>query len=121
MGIISTRMHGYMDYLLGLVLICAPWVLGFASGGSETWVPVVLGAGVILYSSMTNYELGLIRVISMPAHLWLDVLGGVLLAASPWLFGFASQVAAPHLVFGILEIGTALMTSRVPGGRAVRA
>jgi len=118
---ISTRAHGYLDYLLGLILIAAPWLLGFAQMGAETWVPVVLGAGVILYSLMTDYELGAVRVLPMAMHIWLDVLGGVLLAASPWLFGFSDVIVWPHALFGVLEVGAALMTSRVPSDRRLHA
>lgn len=119
MNIIPTRIHGYLDYLMGLLLIGAPWLLGFARGGAETWVPVVLGVGVIGYSLITNYELGLAPVISMPTHLALDMGGGLLLAASPWLFGFSEYVMVPHLLFGLLELGAAAMTRRVPGGRRI--
>ncbi|WP_207496823.1 SPW repeat domain-containing protein [Aridibaculum aurantiacum] len=114
MRMIGTKTHGYMDYIMGLLLIGAPWILGFAAGGAETWVPVVLGAGVILYSLMTDYELGTTRSISMRTHLMLDLMGGILLAVSPWLFGFAETVWAPHLIFGILEIGASLMTKTHP-------
>lgn len=118
MRFIPTRVHGMMDYGMGVLLMAAPWLLGFTRGGAETWIPVVLGAGVILYSLMTNYELGVVRKISMPTHLGLDVAGGVLLAASPWLFGFADAVWVPHVVFGVLEIGAGLMTKKVPSRRA---
>jgi hypothetical protein len=114
MRFISTRVHGYVDYLMGVLLIAAPWLFDFARGGAETWIPVILGAGVILYSLFTDYELGLVKSLSMPPHLWLDGLGGLLLAASPWLFGFADWVWAPHLIFGLLEIGAALTTETVP-------
>jgi hypothetical protein len=114
MRFISTRVHGYVDYLMAVLLIAAPWLLDFARGGAETWIPVILGAGVILYSLFTDYELGLVKSLSMPSHLWLDGLGGLLLAASPWLFGFADWVWAPHLILGLLEIGAALMTETVP-------
>lgn len=114
MRFISTRAHGYLDYLMGALLIVAPWLLDFARGGAETWVPVVLGAGVILYSLMTDYELGAVKALSMRTHLWLDGMGGALLAVSPWLFGFDEYVWAPHLVFGLLEIGAALMTATHP-------
>ena len=102
---------------MGLLLIAAPWLLDFARGGAETWVPVVLGAGVILYSLLTDYELGALRRLSMPTHLTLDLLGGIFLAASPWIFGFADYVYLPHLIFGILEIGASLMTRRQPEDR----
>lgn len=114
---IPTRVHGVLDYILGLVLIAAPWLLGFADGGAETWVPVILGASVIVYSLFTKYELGAIPAIGMPAHLWLDGLGGAFLAVSPWLFGFADLVYWPHLVFGILEVLAALMTRTTPEQR----
>ena len=111
---ISTKVHGYLDYAVGALLIAAPWLFGFAEGGAETWVPVILGVSAILYSLMTNYELGVTKGISMGTHLTLDLLSGVLLAASPWIFGFADYVYVPHLVLGILEIGASLLTSRKP-------
>ena len=116
MRFLPTRVHGALDYLMGALLIAAPWLFGFAgdADGAATWVPVALGAGVVLYSLLTDYELGVARKIPMPTHLLLDLGGGVLLAASPWLFGFADVVWVPHLVFGLLEVGAALVTERVP-------
>ena len=119
MRVIPTRIHGMLDYLMGLVLIAAPWLFGFADGDARQWVPVILGAGVILYSLLTDYELGIARVIPMPAHLGLDVLGGAFLALSPWLFGFADDIWWPHVVFGLLEIGAGLMTRTVPDDERV--
>lgn len=115
MRFISTKTHGILDYVLGALLIVAPWLLGFNQGGAETWVPVMLGAGVILYSLFTRYELGVVKVIPMSGHLTLDFIGGALLAASPWLFGFSQIVSTPHLVLGLLEMGAALTTSTQPG------
>lgn len=120
MRMIGTKTHGYMDYTMGLLLIIAPWLFGFANGGAETWVPVVLGAGAILYSLMTDYELGAVRTLSMRTHLMLDLMSGILLAASPWLFGFADVVWMPHLIFGLLEIGASLMTKTHPSNEARR-
>jgi hypothetical protein len=114
MRFIPTRIHGMLDYLMGALLIAAPWILDFNRGGAETWVPVILGAGVILYSLFTDYELGAVRKLSMSAHLWLDLLGGAFLAASPWLFGFDEYVYLPHLILGLAEMGAAIFTKKVP-------
>jgi hypothetical protein len=114
MRFIPTRVHGVLDYLVGVLLIAAPWLLGFATGGAKMWVPIILGAAAIVYSLFTDYELGLVKATPMPVHLGLDILSGVVLAISPWLFGFAAIVWAPHLIVGLLEIGIALLTQPQP-------
>lgn len=114
MRFIPTRVHGMVDYVVGILLIAAPWLFDFSDGGAKMWIPIILGAGAILYSLMTDYELGAVRVIPMPVHLMLDIGSGVLLAASPWLFGFADQVWIPHLAVGLFEIVAGLTTQTAP-------
>lgn len=114
MKFISTRTHGLLDYLMGALMIGAPWWLGFHRGGDETKVFVAIGIGVLLYSLFTRYEYGAVKSIRMGTHLALDIIGGAVLALSPWLFGFADYVYAPHVVFGLVEIGTALCTQPHP-------
>lgn len=114
MGYISTRTHGLADYGVGLLLIVAPYLLGSATGGSEQWLPMLVGLAVIVYSMLTRYEWGLLPIISMPVHIGLDIGGGLLLAVSPWVFGFADVVWAPLLVVGLIEIVTAAATSTRP-------
>lgn len=111
---IGTKPHGFLDYIVGALLIAAPWLFDFARGGAETWIPVILGVAAIGYSLFTDYELGASRRLPMRTHLTLDGLSGVLLAASPWLFGFHDYVYLPHLLLGIFEIGAALMTHLHP-------
>jgi hypothetical protein len=111
MRFLPTRIHGMLDYVVGIALIAAPWIFDFADGGgAKMLVPIILGAGAILYSLMTDYELGIIHVIPMPVHLILDLASGAVLAASPWIFGFADEVKWPHVIFGLFEIGAALVT-----------
>ena len=117
MRIIPTRVHGMLDYLMGAVLIIFPWLLDLESDAA-IWVPVILGAGAIAYSLLTDYELGVLRRLPMSTHLILDMLSGTVLAASPWLFGFADEVWVPHVVLGILEIGAAMMTQTIPADEA---
>ncbi|WP_169975342.1 SPW repeat domain-containing protein [Tautonia rosea] len=110
MRFLSTRNHGVLDFLVGASLILMPWVLGFSVGGPETWVPVVVGALVIVYSLMTDYEAGCVSLLAMPTHLAFDSAAGVFLAASPWLFGFASLIWIPHVILGVLSILVATFT-----------
>ena len=114
MKIISTRAHGVIDYLTGILLILAPWLFGFATGGVEQWLPQVLGAMIIGMSLLTRYELSIAKVIPLNVHLGVDMAGGALLAVSPWLFGFADIIWWPHLLVGLMEILVPLMTRRQP-------
>ena len=93
----------------------APWILGFGQNGAETWVFVILGAAAIIYSLLTNYEMGVSKTISMPVHLALDIASGIFLAVSPWLLGFHDYVYLPHLILGITEIVVASLTNPNPG------
>lgn len=110
MKFIDTKTHGFLDYIVGLFLVAAPWVFNLDPSAAEGMIFIILGAAALVYSLVTNYELGLIRVLPMKMHLTLDVLSGILLAASPWLFGFADRVYLPHLILGVFEIGAGMMT-----------
>jgi hypothetical protein len=121
MRFLSTKAHGVIDYLVGLLLIAVPWIFGFAQGGMETWIFVLAGVGALIYSLFTKYEMGVVKVIPMPMHLLLDALSGIVLAASPWIFGFSDVVYLPHLLFGLFEIGASLITQKVPGHRTSAA
>ena len=115
MRFIPTRIHGMLDYVVGVILIVAPFVLGFADGGPAQWVPIALGVAALVYSLVTDYELGMVHLLPMPGHLALDALSGVFLAASPWLFGFAERVFWPHLILGLFEILASLTSQTQPG------
>jgi hypothetical protein len=39
----------------------------------------------------------------------------VLLATSPWIFGFDTEVWIPHVALGVLEIAVAVVTDTIPG------
>jgi SPW repeat len=119
MRMISTRMHGVMDYLVGALLIASPWIFGFNDESSTAkWTFVVLGIVVLATSLMTNYELGAMHVVPMHIHLWADALVGLVLALSPWIFGYADDTGLngwlPAVVIGIAELGTAAMSDPWP-------
>jgi uncharacterized membrane protein HdeD (DUF308 family) len=113
MRFIPTKFHAPLDYIVGVALIAAPWIFQFSDHTAATVVPIVLGIGLIAYSLFTNYELGLWKVAPMAVHNLIDVAAGALLAASPWLFGFADNSAnvwVPHLVVGLAAIFLGLTT-----------
>jgi hypothetical protein len=114
MDVLSTRIHGVIDYLTGAILILAPYLFGFSTGGVEQWIPQLLGLAILGMSLITRYELSVAKIIPLPVHLGVDFAGGLLLAVSPWLFGFADVIWWPHLLIGLMEIVVAAITERRP-------
>lgn len=114
---IPTRMHGVLDYVTGTALMNTPF-FRFSKGKLEAAIPVSLGASAAIYSMFTNYELGAVKKIPMKTHLTVDVISGVFLAASPFLFGFYKNVWVPHLAVGLFEIAAGLLTKTRTGDKS---
>jgi hypothetical protein len=109
---ISRKFHGILDYLSAIVLILSPWLFNFSQHQTAKLIMILAGAAVIIIFTLTNYEAGLIKKIPMAVHLNCDVLLGIILLISPWLFKFADQVFLPHLLIGLFSIAAGLLTER---------
>lgn len=118
MRFIPTQVHGILDYIEGIALILAPNIFGFSEvGGAAVLVPRILGVGLILYSLLTKYEVGVVKVVPMGVHLALDFIAGAFLALSPFIFGFSDESANawyPHVIVGIAVILIVLLSKSDP-------
>jgi hypothetical protein len=121
--VIPTKVHGVVDLVTGPALIAAPAALGLNGTRASALAPRVFGAAAAAYSPLTDYELGVKRVLPLRAHLALDALGGAALAAVPWITGAARKGPRhwlPHAVLGGNELVLAL-TTRTERPRTARA
>jgi hypothetical protein len=107
-----------MDYVAGVTLLGAsrlPMLRGTFAGT----VAAATGANQVALSAVTDYEVGLLRLLPFKAHLALDALTGVGLLGVPWL---AEQAATQRdrivpVAIGVMEIGAVLLTD--PEGRGI--
>lgn len=118
---IPTKVHGALDYIVAIALLFAPMIFGFKEvGGAAVVIPMVLGAGLLLYSILTNYEWGVFKVINMRYHLIIDTIAASLLALSPFLFGFSDEAPnawLPHIVVGITVLIVVLCSKTAPAAQ----
>ncbi len=113
MKLISTRVHGMLDYGTVGMLLLLPRVLRWR----RTVRQLVTGAalGTLAYSAVTRYEWGLIKVLPMKAHLALDGVNGLLFSLAPILLQEEDLDVAGGLVgIGLFEISAALLTDDRP-------
>jgi hypothetical protein len=114
---IPTRVHGALDYIHGAALLAAPELLRTKDEPRATLVSRLAGGGATAYTMMTDFELGIVKAMSMRAHLALDALSGTLLAGAPWLLGYAKggpRYWLPHAFVGVADVLVAMTTKTEP-------
>jgi hypothetical protein len=122
-GPIPFFVHGIVDYLAGVLLVVAPFLLGFSGTGSATAVSVVLGVLVLALAASTDGPTSLTNAVPIPVHVMLDAAVGVLMIASPFIFGFTGNgTATPFfIIFGVVEILVLIGTRFPREARTVKA
>jgi hypothetical protein len=91
---ISRLLHGVADYKYAALVTTAPETVGFSYAKTPTTLCRVLGGGALLYSLLTRYELGAVRILPFKAHLAIDVVANTFALSAPWLFGFSQNKLA---------------------------
>ena len=71
MPIIPTRVHAVLDYIVSAFVAALPFLFGVEE--PLRWGFVALGLFGAVYSLLTDYELGAVRVLPMRTHLALDI------------------------------------------------
>jgi hypothetical protein len=120
MRFIPTIVHGLADYAVGLVVMVLPFYFGWAESRRVAFV--ALGFLVICYSLLTDYELGLFRILRIRFHLLLDTLFGITMLLAPTLLSIPSNGSAPVYSIGVLSILLSFTTKiRAQGTRSQAA
>lgn len=115
---IDSTLHGVTDYTVGATLLT---VLPRAAGieGTESAKQIrASGAFHAGYSVLTDYRLGAVKLIPYKAHLALDALGAIALAATPFVTGQWKKGRkhwVPHVALAGFELMSLAMSD--PSGR----
>jgi hypothetical protein len=113
MKLISSRTHTVIGLIVGAALVVAPWILQFDDVEAAKWSAVLVGLFVLVNEVVTTSPASPLKIVPMRVHVALDVVTGVFLLATPFLFRFADEDAnkwVPHVVVGVLIAAYALVT-----------
>ena len=92
MKIINAKMHGYLDYLVVLVFLAAPTLLHLSMVPAT--VAYVLAGVHLALTLLTDFPLGLIKVVPLKVHGIIELIVGPCLIALPFVLGFGGEPAA---------------------------
>lgn len=110
---INTKLHGILDYVFGFILML-PWIVNYHGNSTDSVMIASVGALTLIMSLLTNYELGLIKVIPMKVHLVIDVLSGLFLIALPFLFPLYHYYLYWPVLLGAGELLIVILSSAKP-------
>lgn len=118
MKILSTKLHGIIDYALAASMICTPFILSHEFTLATTIILIGGGLAMLLNSLGTNYELGIFRNISMKDHLRIDACIAMMVCLLPIFFRF-DYYKIP-LIYGTLLFAVSVITHRTAYFRMFR-
>lgn len=110
---IDATLHGVTDYTAGTTLLTVfPRLVGLDGTESARQIRIA-GAIHTGYSTITDYPLGIVKMIPYKVHLALDAVGALALAATPFVNGQWKKGArhwVPHLALCLFELSSLVMT-----------
>jgi hypothetical protein len=116
---IDSTLHGATDYTVGTLLLTAfPKLAGIEGTESARQVRIA-GAFHAGYSTLTDYPLGALKLIPYKAHLALDAVGALGLAATPFLTGQWKKGRkhwVPHVGLCLFELASLAMSDPTQKG-----
>jgi hypothetical protein len=110
---IDSTLHGATDYTVGTTLMSVFPRLAGLSGTSSARQIRIAGAIHAGYSTITDYPLGVVKLLPYRAHLAIDALGAVALAATPFVTGQWKRGRrhwTPHVGLCLFELAALAMT-----------
>jgi hypothetical protein len=110
---IDATLHGLTDYSAAATLTTIFPRLAHLEGTDSARQIRVSGAIHGGYSILTNYPLGIIKLIPFKLHLALDAIGAVALGATPFVTGQWRQGRKrwlPHVGLALFELSSLVMT-----------
>jgi hypothetical protein len=110
---IDSTLHGATDYTVGATLMTVfPKLAGIEGTRSARQIRAA-GAFHAGYSMITDYPLGMAKVLPYKAHLALDAIGALGLAATPFVTGQYKKGRAqwvPHVALCLFELASLAMS-----------
>jgi len=117
-GPLPYAVHGIVEYIVGVLLIGAPFLLGFTGQGAATAVSIIGGVVVLGLAASTRGPTSLNNAVPVPVHVLGDLALGAVFIASPFLFGFSDE-GSPTAFFIALGVVMLLgvIATRYPAAR----
>jgi hypothetical protein len=112
---ISTSFFGVINWACSILLLTSPWFLEYYKvGGVAFLLPTLFGWLLFIMAVFIDNKLGFFKQFPLQMHLFLAVIMGSFLLASPFVYGFSDKVFWPHLLLGGMLFLAGIFTKGSP-------
>lgn len=122
MNILTSKSHGVLDYIFSIFLLASPTL--FQMEGNLSTITYALGAAHLLITALTNFEVGLVKLIPFRIHGLIEIVVALaLVGLAFWLnnegneFGFYYYLAIAGVILIVFVITDFKNTSLKVSGR----
>jgi hypothetical protein len=115
---VDATLHGVVDSTVGTTLITVFPKLAGIEGTRAARQIRIAGAIHAGSSTLTDYPLGVVKLLPFKAHLAMDAIGAIALAATPFVTGQYKKGTdqwVPHVALCLFELASLAMTD--PSGK----
>ena len=91
--------HGIIDYALAILLVSGPSIAGLV-GVKATWA-YIFGGVLFALAILTRYPLGIVKIVGLAIHGFVELLLALCLIAAPWYGNFIAGVHSRNFYWTI--------------------
>jgi hypothetical protein len=102
MKVINPKFHGYLDFVVVAVFLTAPTLLKFSN--IPGFISYTLAGVHLALTLMTNFPMGMVKVIPFKIHGLIEMIVGPCLVVLPFVLGFTTDPNALYfyIINGII-------------------
>ena len=106
MKILNSNIHGIIDYAVVLFLWLSPTLFGLSH--TVATLTYVLGGVHLALTIFTDFKYGVIKIITLKIHGWIELAVGILLVATPLILQNSDDNAANKYFFVLFGVAVLL-------------
>ncbi|MFA6273885.1 MAG: hypothetical protein WC662_01880 [Candidatus Paceibacterota bacterium] len=99
MKIINSKIHGFLDYVVVVFLLVSPHLFSLPAATS-LFTYILAGVHFVL-TVLTNFELGLFRIVPFEIHGSVEVVVSILLVIAAFVLGVVDNSLARNFYLGV--------------------
>lgn len=100
--LLNSKIHGFLDYVVVVFLIASPHLFNLSATASL--ITYILASVHFVLTVLTNFELGLFKIVPFEIHGTIEILVSILLVIGAFVLGVIDSSVSRNFFLGVAAI-----------------